>query len=127
MKAHIFWHASSEEIACLRRKSRKPIRRKIVLHLRDLDHVKSAVLSRTSLIKRHIQSFDLDFLACGLAERAQIRIHGAGLADDEARHKAENGIVDLGVLGDADRSAAGSGRQLCGPEMSEKSCSGVAR
>jgi hypothetical protein len=51
--------------------------------------------------------FDLDFLACGLAERAQIRIHGAGLADDEARHEAENGIVDLAVLDDADRSAAG--------------------
>jgi hypothetical protein len=51
--------------------------------------------------------FDLDFLACGLAERAQIRIHSAGWADDEARHEAENGIVDLGVLGDADRSAAG--------------------
>jgi len=63
--------------------------------------------SRTSLRKTTYSVFNLDFLACGLAERAQIRIHGAGLADDEARHEAENGIVDLGVLGDADRSAAG--------------------
>lgn len=39
---------SSREAACIRKKSRKPPRRKIVLRLPDLDHTKSAVLNSLS-------------------------------------------------------------------------------
>jgi hypothetical protein len=36
------------EVACIRKKSKKPPRRKIVLRLPDLDHTKSAVLNSLS-------------------------------------------------------------------------------
>jgi hypothetical protein len=41
-------HVSDVEAACMRKKSRKPPSRRVVLRLPDLDHTKSAVLNSLS-------------------------------------------------------------------------------
>src|SRR6266567_598766 len=48
-RKRVSWrHASGEGAACMRRKNKNPIGRKIVLRLPDLDHAKSAVLCSLS-------------------------------------------------------------------------------
>lgn len=77
-------------------------------------------LSFLRFANRRDSVFDLDLLAGGLAERTQIRIHCAGLADNEARQEAENGIVHLGVFGDVDCGATGRRCQRVRPGTGER-------
>lgn len=104
-RRRVSWrHASGEEGACMRRRSKKLIRRKIVLRLPDLDYAKSVVLcSLNSPSSRPNYKFAMEqFITCYCSEPR------LALNCREWHQHAEDGIVD--GLGPSDRQHRGGDR-----------------